>query len=162
MGHIDRANIETYKVWAQKLIDSGRAYADPYTSEEVQAFREAAQKAKTILYRNHRLKPTGVGRQSRSFKADPKSYTRLDAVMGELTTGPEVIDDFIIIKSDGFPTYNFAHIVDDAEMEVTHIIRGQEFFRHFQTTLICTKLALTPSYGHNAAYNGARRQEEAQ
>jgi glutamyl-tRNA synthetase len=38
-----------------------------------------------------------------------------------------VIDDFILIKSDGYPTYNFAHIVDDAEMEITHIIRGQEF-----------------------------------
>ena len=47
--------------------------------------------------------------------------------MGDLSTGPEVIDDIIIIKSDGYPTYNFAHIVDDAEMKITHIIRGQEF-----------------------------------
>ena len=47
--------------------------------------------------------------------------------MGELSTGPEVIDDIILIKSDGFPTYNFAHIIDDFEMEITHIIRGQEF-----------------------------------
>jgi glutamyl-tRNA synthetase len=47
--------------------------------------------------------------------------------MGDLHTGPEVIDDFILIKSDGYPTYNFAHIIDDTEMEVTHIIRGQEF-----------------------------------
>src|SRR5690606_17170275 len=37
------------------------------------------------------------------------------------------IDDIILIKSDGFPTYNFAHIVDDAEMEITHIMRSQEF-----------------------------------
>jgi glutamyl-tRNA synthetase len=47
--------------------------------------------------------------------------------MGDLSTGPEVIDDFILIKSDGFPTYNFAHILDDAEMEITHIISGPEF-----------------------------------
>jgi glutamyl-tRNA synthetase len=47
--------------------------------------------------------------------------------MGKLSTGPEVIDDFILIKSDGYPTYNFAHIVDDTEMQITHIIRGQEF-----------------------------------
>ena len=47
--------------------------------------------------------------------------------MGDLATGPEVVDDIILIKSDGYPTYNFAHIVDDAEMKVTHIIRGQEF-----------------------------------
>ncbi len=42
-------------------------------------------------------------------------------------TPPGVVDYFILIKSDGYPTYNFAHIIDDAEMEITHIIRGQEF-----------------------------------
>jgi glutamyl-tRNA synthetase len=47
--------------------------------------------------------------------------------MGELSTGPEVIDDFIILKSDGFPTYNFAHVVDDHLMKITHVIRSQEF-----------------------------------
>jgi glutamyl-tRNA synthetase len=47
--------------------------------------------------------------------------------MGSLSSGPEAIDDFILIKSDGFPTYNFAHIVDDFEMKITHVIRGQEF-----------------------------------
>jgi glutamyl-tRNA synthetase len=47
--------------------------------------------------------------------------------MGSLQAGSEVVDDFILIKPDGFPTYNFAHIVDDAEMKITHIIRGQEF-----------------------------------
>jgi glutamyl-tRNA synthetase len=47
--------------------------------------------------------------------------------MGELTAGPEALDDFILIKSDGLPTYNFAHIVDDFEMGVTHVIRGLEY-----------------------------------
>ena len=47
--------------------------------------------------------------------------------MGQLSSGPESIDDFIIIKGDGFPTYNFCHIVDDAIMEVSHVLRSQEF-----------------------------------
>ena len=47
--------------------------------------------------------------------------------MGELSAGPEALDDFILIKSDGLPTYNFAHIVDDFEMEITHVIRGAEY-----------------------------------
>lgn len=122
--------LDIYKKWAQKLIDAGRAYADPYTSEEVQAFREQAQREKKpFLYRNHRPKnpPAWDGTQPLRFKSDPKAYTWHDEVMGDLKTGPEVIDDIILIKSDGFPTYNFAHIVDDAEMEITHIIRGQEF-----------------------------------
>jgi glutamyl-tRNA synthetase len=47
--------------------------------------------------------------------------------MGNLSTGPEVVDDFIVLKSDGFPTYNFAHIIDDHLMEISHVIRSQEF-----------------------------------
>ena len=46
---------------------------------------------------------------------------------GELSAGPEALDDFILIKSDGYPTYNFAHIIDDLEMGVTHIMRADEF-----------------------------------
>lgn len=119
-----------YREWANKLVQSGRAYADPYTAEQVQAFREQAQAEKRpFLYRNHRpdSPPAWDGSMPLRFMSAPTSYTRTDAVMGELSTGPEVIDDFILIKSDGYPTYNFAHIVDDTEMEITHIIRGQEF-----------------------------------
>lgn len=122
--------LDIYKSWGQKLIDSGRAYADPYTSEEVQAFREQAQAEKrAFLYRNHRPEnpPAWDGTTPLRFKSDPKPYQWHDEVMGDLSTGPEVIDDFILIKSDGYPTYNFAHIVDDVEMKITHIIRGQEF-----------------------------------
>lgn len=122
--------LDIYKQWAQKLIDSGRAYADPYTPEEVQAFREQAKKAKQpFLYRNHRPEnpPAWDGTMPLRFKSEPKNYDWHDEVMGDLSTGPEVIDDFILIKSDGYPTYNFAHIVDDAEMQITHVIRGQEF-----------------------------------
>lgn len=119
-----------YRKWAQKLIDSGRAYADPYTTQELDAFREAARaNKKAFLYRDHRPEnpPVWDGSQPLRFKSDPKAYQWHDEVMGDLSTGPEVIDDFILMKSDGFPTYNFAHIVDDAEMQITHIIRGQEF-----------------------------------
>lgn len=122
--------LETYKVWAQKLIDAGRAYADPYTPEEVQAFREEAQAAKKpFLYRNHRPEnpPAWDGTRPLRFKSDPKPYQWHDEVMDDLKAGAEAIDDLVLIKSDGYPTYNFAHIVDDAEMEITHIIRGQEF-----------------------------------
>lgn len=122
--------LDIYKKWANKLINDGRAYADPYTAEEVQNFREQAQKAKQpFLYRNHRPDnpPKWDGNQPLRFKSDPKAYDWHDEVMGDLKTGPEVIDDFILIKSDGFPTYNFAHIVDDEEMQISHIIRGQEF-----------------------------------
>lgn len=122
--------LEIYHRWAQKLIDTGRAYADPYTPEQVQTFREQATANKqAFLYRNHRPEAphTWDGTTPLRFKSEPRAYQWHDEVMGNLSTPPEVIDDFILIKSDGYPTYNFAHIVDDAEMEITHIIRGQEF-----------------------------------
>lgn len=61
------------------------------------------------------------------FKSEPKDYEWHDEVMGDMKTGPEVLDDIILIKKDGYPTYNFAHIVDDAEMGVTHVMRGVEY-----------------------------------
>lgn len=128
--YIQSKRLDTYKPWAQKLIDSGRAYADPYTPDEMQTFRDQARaNKKAFLYRDHRPEnpPAWDGTMPLRFKSEPKSYEWHDAVMGDLHTGPEVIDDIILIKSDGFPTYNFAHIIDDAEMKISHIIRGQEF-----------------------------------
>lgn len=119
-----------YREWAQKLIDQGRAYTDPYTPEELQRFRDQAKAEKRpFLYRDHRPEnpPIWDGSQPLRLKSEPKDYTWTDAVMGEMSTGPEVIDDFILIKSDGYPTYNFCHIVDDALMKITHVIRSQEF-----------------------------------
>lgn len=119
-----------YKEWGQKLVDKGRAYADPYTPAEIQAFRDQAQKEKRpFLYRNHRPEnpPKWDGRQPLRFKSEPKAYQWHDEVMGDLSAGEEAVDDFILIKSDGFATYNFCHIVDDHLMEITHVIRAQEF-----------------------------------
>lgn len=128
--YVQSARLEIYKAWAQKLIDAGRAYADPYSPAELDAFRESARaNKKAFLYRDHRPEtpPVWDGSMPLRFKSEPKSYHWHDEVLGDLSTGPEVIDDIILIKSDGFPTYNFAHIVDDAEMNITHVIRGQEF-----------------------------------
>lgn len=157
--------LDIYIKWTQKLINTGRAYADPYTPEEVQAFREKAQKNKQpFLYRNHRPEnaPPWDGKQPLRFKSDPKSYVWHDQVMGDLSTGPEVIDDFILIKSDGYPTYNFAHIVDDAEMNISHIIRGQEFLASTPNYLnLYEALKLTPpvmaTVPHILAENGNKK-----
>jgi glutamyl-tRNA synthetase len=122
--------LDIYHEWAHKLVASGRAYADPYSQTELEQFREEAKQAKKpFLFRNHRPgnPPAWDGKQPLRFKSDPKVYKWHDEVMGDLSAGPEVIDDFIIMKSDGYPTYNFAHIVDDYLMKVSHVIRSQEF-----------------------------------
>lgn len=129
--YIQTERREHYLKWAQKLIDKDMAYADPYSKEEVDEFREQAKVAKkAFLFRNYRPKnpPVWDGSQPLRFKVkNIKRYTWHDPIMGDLSAGPEALDDFILIKSDGLPTYNFAHIVDDAEMKITHVIRGQEY-----------------------------------
>ncbi len=125
----DRLNV--YRTYAEKLIASGHAYPDPYSEEELDAFRkEAVALKRPFLFRDHR--PTNIvawdGTKPLRFKTPRIARTQwVDAVRGELSAGEEAVDDFIIIKSDGYPTYNFAHIVDDILMEVTHVMRGEEF-----------------------------------
>ncbi len=119
-----------YHAWGQKLIDAGRAYADPTDAETIQSYRDQCNAAKVpYLYRNFRPEnpPAWQPGIPLRFKADPKPRKWHDEVMGDLEAGPEVQDDIILIKADGMPTYNFAHIVDDAEMGVTHVMRGVEY-----------------------------------
>ena len=137
--YLQSERLDLYKKYAQILIDKGLAYPDPYTEKEVEQFRNEAELAKKpFLYREHRPVlssndgPKKFETWNRTkplrFKVpEIKSYKWNDLVYGDLSAGPEALDDFILIKSDGYPTYNFAHIVDDIEMGVTHMMRGQEF-----------------------------------
>jgi glutamyl-tRNA synthetase len=121
---------DIYLEWARKLIQSGRAYADTRTPEELNALREDAKRSKkAFLARDYRPEnpPVWEPGMPLRFKSEPKAYAWHDAVMGDLHSGPEVVDDFILLKSDRMPTYNFAHIVDDADMQITHVIRGMEY-----------------------------------
>ena len=121
---------DLYLKWAMKLMESGRAYADPTPPEKIDEYRKECSAAKKpFLYRDYRPKEFvkwEPGMPIR-FLAEPREYEWTDVVMGEMHTGPEVLDDIILIKKDGYPTYNFAHIVDDAEMGVTHVMRGVEY-----------------------------------
>lgn len=121
---------EIYHQYAKKLIESGRAYADPTPPEQIEEYRkQCAIEKKPFLYRNFRPDTTTEWQPGipLRFKTEPKNYEWHDEVMGDMHTGPEVLDDIILIKKDGYPTYNFAHIVDDAEMGVTHVMRGVEY-----------------------------------
>lgn len=129
--YLQSERLVSYKKYAQILVDKGLAYADPYTPEEVEAFRQKAQEEKRpFLFRDHRPEnpPIWDGTQPLRFKiTDIKTYHWDDLVYGSLSAGPEALDDFILIKSDGYPTYNLSHIIDDLEMGVTHIMRADEF-----------------------------------
>mgnify|MGYP001586202742 CR=1 FL=1 len=128
---IQSQRLDTYRVAAQTLIDKGFAYPDPYSSEEIDGFRKEAQANKRVfLFRDHRPKEFSAWDGKRSLRFKVPTIKRMewhDEVRGALSAGEEALDDFILIKADGYPTYNFAHIVDDMNMNVTHVMRGDEF-----------------------------------
>lgn len=129
--YLQSQRLALYRTYAQKLVDAGFAYPDPYTEEELAALRTQAEEAhRPFLFRDHRpavLAPWDGVAPLRFCTPHIKRFTWRDAVRGELSAGEEALDDFILIKSDGYPTYGFAHIVDDIEMRVTHVMRGEEF-----------------------------------
>ena len=131
-GHyIQSERLDLYKKYAQKLIEKGLAYPDPFTEEEVEVMRnKAIAEKRAFLFREHRPEHFDVwdGTKPLRFKVpEVKEFHWHDLVFGDLSAGAEALDDYILIKSDGYPTYNFCHIVDDIEMGVTHVVRGQEY-----------------------------------
>ena len=129
--YLQSERLAIYKEYAEKLVAKGYAYPDPYTEEEVEVLRTKAETEKRpFLYREHRPETFDAwdGKRPLRFKVpEIKRYEWEDLALGKLSAGEEALDDFILIKGDGYPTYNFAHIVDDLLMEVTHVVRGQEF-----------------------------------
>lgn len=128
---IQSERLEIYNKYALELIEKGLAYPDPYTKEEVSTFKQQAiDEKRPFLIRNHRPETFDVWDGSKPLRlkvGELKRYTWTDVTRGELSAGEEMLDDVVLIKSDGYPTYTFAHIIDDFEMGVTHIMRSDEF-----------------------------------
>ena len=121
---------DIYLKWAMRMAEQGIAYADVRTPAELEALREDAKsKKKPFLARDYRPEnpPAWQPGMPLRFLSTPQAYHWHDEIMGDLNAGEEAVDDFIIMKSDGLPTYNFAHIIDDHEMGITHVIRGLEY-----------------------------------
>lgn len=147
-----------YNAIIDDLIARGLAYKAYETNEEIDAMRKDAEKAKRqFVYRRGPISAEEAIRfesQGRvpvvRFIMPVKEYRFTDEVLGEIVLPADEADHFIIRKSDGMPTYHFAVVVDDAEMQITHVLRGQEHtkntFRH-----IALQEALgypRPAYAH--------------
>jgi glutamyl-tRNA synthetase len=149
---------------ARQLLAAGRAYRCYSTPEELEAMRERAKSEKrSIGYdgtwrdRDPAEAPAGVAPAIR-LKAEQTGATTIrDHVLGEVTVGNEELDDLIILRSDGTPTYNFSVVVDDHDMGITHVIRGNEHFRNaFRQTQIYRALDWqVPEFAHIPLIHGS-------
>jgi glutamyl-tRNA synthetase len=138
--------LDLYKQSAARLLQEGKAYRCFCTSDELDAERKRAQAEKRpYTYTRRCLKDPPVGRTEFTvrFKVPGGEIKFTDMIRGEMSFDSLLIGDFIIMKSDGFPTYQFASPVDDATMAITHVIRGEE---HLSNTPY--QLMLLDALGH--------------
>ncbi len=121
--------LDIYKEEAARLLKDGNAYRCFCTPEELEAERKQAQLEKRpYVYSRRCLTDPPEGRTvfAVRFKVPGGEVAFTDMVRGDMRFDASLIGDFIIVKSDGYPTYQFASPVDDALMKMTHVIRGEE------------------------------------
>jgi glutamyl-tRNA synthetase len=142
---------------AQQMLTAGRAYRCYCTPAELEAMRERARAEKrSVRYdgtwrdRDPAEAPPGVAPAIRLRAPQEGATTIRDLVQGEVTVGNVELDDLIILRSDGTPTYNLSVVVDDHDMAITHIIRGDDHLNNaFRQTQIYRALDWdVPEFAH--------------
>ncbi|MGZ8154727.1 MAG: glutamate--tRNA ligase [Burkholderiales bacterium] len=129
--------LERYRAVANQLIQQGDAYYDYASKEELEALREEQRARGEKPRYDGRWRPENAKRLGSVPPAGVKPVVRLrnpdsgevtfnDLVKGSITVSNAELDDLVLLRSDGIPTYNFGVVVDDIDMNITHVIRGDD------------------------------------
>ena len=130
--------VDLYRKYAEELVEKGEAYYCFCTEERLEKLREEAEIRKVaFMYDGHCQKLTkeeieekkkaGVPYVIRQKMPKEGTTSYEDLVYGKISVENELLEDQILLKSDGYPTYNFANVIDDHLMEITHVVRGNEY-----------------------------------
>jgi glutamyl-tRNA synthetase len=158
-SYFQSERLAVYNRHCQRLIDEGKAYEAWDSAEELEAMRkEAMARKEAFRYRfrgqvspEQRAQYIAEGRQPVvRFRSGEVAVTIHDEVLGDATLPAGEVDDFVIRKKDGFPTYHFAVVVDDELMGVTHVLRAQEHFTNTAKHMLLQDALgfRRPVYGH--------------
>ncbi|MFO0784046.1 MAG: glutamate--tRNA ligase [Phycisphaerales bacterium] len=153
--------LDIYNRHLDQLVEQGKAYYAFDTAAELDAKRQAA-KAEGKAYRYDRTTMANLPKETVQawlkegrpavirFKTPEGPITIKDEILGEATLPAGEVDDFVIRKADGFPTYHFAVVVDDELMGVTHVLRAQEHFNNTAKHMVLQDALgfRRPVYGH--------------
>ena len=126
-----------YLEYAKKLVEKGEAYYCFCDEERLASLKQVIGDKEIIVYDKHCLHlskeevqqklDSGMPYVIRQNKPKEGTTTFHDDIYGDITVENAELDDMILIKSDGFPTYNFANVIDDHLMNITHVVRGNEY-----------------------------------
>lgn len=136
--YVQSERLPLYKAAAEKLVAEGKAYYCFCSSERLEAVREAQRAAKIPPKYDRTCRNLSAEEVSERLAKGESSVIRLkvpdnipvqftDLIRGEIEINSDAVDDQVLLKSDGFPTYHLAVVVDDHAMEITHIMRGEEW-----------------------------------
>lgn len=151
---------DIYPKYAKMLIDKGYAYECFCTNEELEAEKEEAIKNHSAYVYSRKclnlteeekneLRAKGI-KPSIRFRVEHKELMFNDLVKGELKFDTSLIGDFVIMKSNGTPTYNFAVVIDDMLMKITDVIRGEDHISNTPKQILIYEAlgAKVPNFGH--------------
>ncbi|MEO6967352.1 MAG: glutamate--tRNA ligase [Rhodanobacteraceae bacterium] len=159
--------MDRYRDVAQRLLDAGNAYYAYESKDEIEAMRAAA------MARGEKPRYSGAYREhNEPCRDDPNRVIRFrnpssgtvvfdDAVKGRVEWNNAELDDLVIVRSDGFPTYNFAVVVDDIDMGITQVIRGDDHVNNTprQINIYQALDAQVPAFAHLPMILGADGQK---
>lgn len=163
---------QVYQKYAASLLETNRAYYCYCTPQELEAEREAALAAGRMpMYSGRCRRLTEAERRRLAEERreavvrffvqpnEPYEITFKDLIKGEISLSSSVIGDFIIVKTDGLPTYNFAAAIDDLTMSVTRVLRGEDHITNTarQIMIFRTLRETPPIYGHFSMILGSDR-----
>ena len=134
----ERMKSGIYKEYALKMVELGKAHICFCTEDDIKSQKEVAEaKGESFIYRDPCKKLTKEEIEARinagepyvvRQNIDPNGTTSFDdEVYGTITVEKSILDEMILLKSDGFPTYNFANVIDDHLMGITDVVRGNEY-----------------------------------
>ncbi|MCB0413420.1 MAG: glutamate--tRNA ligase, partial [Bdellovibrionales bacterium] len=160
--------LDIYKAHAEKLIDQGKAYYCFLTDEEIEKQKQIGSGFSHIEspYRDLSLdeakKRISQGdNPTVRLKVPKKSYSFTDIIRGEVSFPEDMVGDFILIRSNGMPVYNFCCAVDDALMKISHVFRAEEHLNNtLRQLMVIDALGLkAPEFGHLSIILGGDKQK---
>jgi len=153
-GYRQTERFEIYRAHAERLLAEGRAYRCRCTPETLDALRDAARA------RKEQFRYPGTCREANVPASEPHALrlrvplegrtTVEDAILGDVSFDNATLDDWILVRTDGTPTYNFCVVVDDVTMKITHVIRGNDHLSNTPKQIVCYEALgyATPVFAH--------------
>ena len=157
-GYRQTERLEIYREHAERLVRAGRAYYCDCAPESLEAERKAAEARKETFRYSGRCRERGLRAGALRLRMPDDGVTVVDDMIhGPVTFEHRQLDDWILVRTDGTPTYNFCVVVDDVTMRISDVIRGNDHLSNTPKQILCYEALgyATPAFAHVSMILGA-------